>query len=252
MSVLSESPARFRLASWGGICSVLLLGLEAAKLAMLDAGGPSPLGGDAGPYWSLGEQVARGDIWMLQNPVGYRTPGYPWCLGLIRWCCGEWSWRIVVAQQYVAVWLTTLLTGWWTLRLSGNIGLANLALGIRLLSFGSASYAGTILSESFFEPVFLALLMLLTPLTRSLSIGRWITIGAVWAIGFLFKPMLLALAPVLVVAAFLADFDFTTWKQRLIAAGLRIGTVALMGVLLIGPWCARNGYVFGRPVPVIF
>lgn len=246
------TPPRIRFTTWGGACAAILLGLECAKLIALDAGGPAPLAGDAGPYWKLGEQIAQGDFWMRENPVGFRTPGYPWCLGLIRWSCGEWAWRTVCILQHAAVWLVTLITGWWAFRLTGNIGLTNLALGLRLLSLGSASYAGTVLTESLFEPVFLAILMLLTtPPVRS-TWRRWLLLGCLFALGFLFRPAILAIAPVIALAACIENSSGVSWRPRLAAAGLRLAIVAVAGLVFVGPWCARNAAIFGRPVPVIF
>ncbi len=250
----SSPPPRFRFASWGCAWAVVLLALECAKLVALEGGGPAPLGGDAGPYWALGEQVARGDVWMLENPVGFRTPGYPWCLGLVRWCCGEWTWRTVNILQYAAVWLTTLMTGWWAYRLTGHLGLANAALALRLISLGSASYASTMLTESLFEPVFLAILMLLTlPASNSIpGWRRWLLLGGLFAVGFLFRPAILALAPVIAVAALIENPRTISWQERWGTASLRLAIVGVMGLVFVGPWCARNGAIFGRPVPVIF
>ena len=66
------------------MCAAGLLLLEAVKLAWMFSGGPAPLDGDAGLYWKLGEQVARGDVWMTENPLGFRTPGFPWCLAVMQ------------------------------------------------------------------------------------------------------------------------------------------------------------------------
>ena len=69
---------------------------------------------DAAVYWSLGEQVATGDVAMRAHPVAFRTPGYPWLLGLFQSIGGRHSLWLTVTIQSLAVWLTTVLTGWWT------------------------------------------------------------------------------------------------------------------------------------------
>ncbi len=90
---------------------------------------------------------------MRVNPVGFRTPGYPWCLGTIRFLCDTHAWQTVIALQHVAVFITTALTGWWTYQLTGRMVLANVAILMRVISLANAGYASTVLTETVFEPV---------------------------------------------------------------------------------------------------
>ncbi len=243
--------ADFPWRSWGAACTAVLLLLEAAKLVWMFSAGPAPLDGDAGFYWKLGEQVAAGDFWMRTNPVGFRTPGYPWFLGAVRFLFGTHAWQAVIALQHVAVGVTTALTGWWTFRLTERVALVNVAIFIRVISLANAGYAGTVLTEALFEPVFLLLLIRLTTPIEKTTVRHWGLMGVLFAAAFLFRPAVLALVPAIAVAA-----SAITWPPTLKVfrweTGRRLGIVLMAGLLLVGPWCARNAVVFGRPVPMIF
>ncbi|MEM6689969.1 MAG: hypothetical protein AAF664_11120 [Planctomycetota bacterium] len=53
--------------------------------------GPAELVLDAAEYWRLSGTVVGGDIWMMGEPIAYRTPGYPWFLAFMRMCLGDGS-----------------------------------------------------------------------------------------------------------------------------------------------------------------
>jgi len=229
----------------------MLLLIEGGKLSWLEAAGPAPVAYDAAGYWQLGTQVAGGDVWMTANPIGYRTPGYPWLLGFCQWLCGSSAWRAVSILQHLCVFITTALTAWWTWRLTSRVWLMNLALVIRVLSLGSASYAETLLTETVYLPVITLLLVLTT--SRAVTTGRlWWAVCALFSLSFLIRPSSIALCPVLLVAV--AWSVPRPWLSRgaLLATGSRLVPLGLLAGMLIGPWCVRNAMIFGRPSPVIF
>ena len=241
---------RWTQAGW--IVAAALLLLEIGKLALLESAGPAPLRDDAAIYWGLGTQVAQGDVWMTENPIGYRTPGYPWLLGALQAVCGDSSWRVVSVLQYAAVALTTGLTGWWVLQLSGSIWLVNLALAVRCLSLASASYASVMMTESWYVPLFLATLMVATSYREAAVWKRWGGMGVLWALALLIRPANAGMVPVLGLAAVVEAWPVAGWPARFKAFGQRCGLLAVIGLALIGPWCLRNLRIFGQPNPVIF
>ncbi|WLD13155.1 hypothetical protein [Planctellipticum variicoloris] len=252
MSPLAAPRSRARPSLLAGTVAALLLMLEAIKLAMLEGGGPAPVDGDAILYWRLGAQVARGDLWMIENPVGFRTPGYPWCLGAIQAVCGAASWRVVGVLQYGAVWIATLLTGWWVWQLSRQIWLVNAALALRCVSLAAPSFAGTILTESFYEPVFLGTLILLTGRSPKRVWLRWGLIGGLLALGTIIRPANAGIAPVVAAVALLESLPLATRGAQLRGLAFRLAIVGVMGGLIVGPWCVRNQQVFGKFSPSIF
>ena len=225
--------------------------MELSKLVAFEASGPGPLAADAGQYWALGSQVADGDLWMTRDPIAYRTPGYPWTLGTIQTLCGAESWRVTSRLQYVAVALTTVLTFFWTWRLTRNLWLANMALLLRAVSVAGPSYASLMLTESFMQPVFLTTVWLLSEIPNQASLRRWVLIGGGLALGLLFRPVTVALAPVVLVVIGLEVWPqgrARWWRE----VGWRLGIAAGITFALIGPWCVRNWVLFGKPAPVVF
>ncbi|HUQ72615.1 MAG TPA: hypothetical protein VM165_24010 [Planctomycetaceae bacterium] len=236
--------------------AVVVLGVlclaEAVKLVAFHLAGPAPLDGDAAAYWALGEQVARGDVWMVERPVGFRTPGYPWLLGLMQRLSGSEAWRAVILGQHAAVGLTTVLTGWWVWQLSGSLWLTNLAIGLRCVSLAAASYAGTVLTEPLYQPVFLATLMVLTSQRPVRLWRRWTLLGVLFATGFLLRPANAGVTPAMALAAVLECWPLGHWRARLRGVACRLAIVGGIGAVIIGPWCVRNAMIFGQPSPVIF
>uniref|UniRef100_A0A7C2NZ76 Glycosyltransferase RgtA/B/C/D-like domain-containing protein n=1 Tax=Schlesneria paludicola TaxID=360056 RepID=A0A7C2NZ76_9PLAN len=253
MTRADAPPRPENAAAWPRL-AVVALGLlcltEAAKLVAFHQAGPMPRASDAGAYWLLGAQVARGDVWMAERPVAYRTPGYPWFLGAVQAVCGHWAWCTAIAVQYAAVWVTTVLTGWWTWRVSARPWLAVLAVLVCVLSAARASHASLLLTETWFTLGLTVCGFLLSrpgALTQSRST---VAIAAAWCLTWLTRPIGAALLP-----AWLAIW----WRDSGVGSG---GTrwrawppLVLTGVVLavgLGPWVVRNAVLFGRPSLTVF
>ncbi|MBI1348605.1 hypothetical protein GC163_20215 [bacterium] len=230
----------------------MLLLVEGGKLIWLERAGPAPVAYDAAGYWQLGTQVARGDVWMTADAIGYRTPGYPWLIGVCQWLCGSSAWRAISILQHLCLFITTGLTAWWTWRLTSRVWLVNLALLIRVLSLGSASYAETLLTETVYLPVLTLTMILLTTSRDVINWRTWCGICGLWSLSFLIRPSSVALLPVLVLALALPSWStgFSRIAVRRLASRLAVGGV--IAAVMIGPWCVRNALIFGRPTPVIF
>ena len=76
----------------------MLLGLLIAKVVGVVMRGPSPMVLDARFYWELGGLVADGDWLLMQRPIAYRTPAYPWLIGLFRAVCSDPLFALVCFQ----------------------------------------------------------------------------------------------------------------------------------------------------------
>ena len=230
-------------------CLILLL-VEAVKLAAFCAAAPAVRASDAGGYWMLGDQVAHADIWMARNPVAYRTPGYPWMIGLLKALCGRHGWFVVVALQYCAVWLTSALTAWWTMRVTGRPWLAVLSLGICVISAARPSHASTIMTETFFTLFFTATLVSISLLGEKISLRRSFLIGVLWGFTWLLRPVAATLAPAWFVAFWLlhpTKFNFSS-RERFLSAIVTVGVLLVM----LGPWMVRNKLLFQRPSLTVF
>jgi len=231
--------------------AVLVCLLEAAKLAMFCVADLPPRWGDAEFYWRLGAQVAAGDVWMTRDPVAFRTPGYPWLLGALQAAFGDAAARIAVTLQYFTVGCTTLVTGWWTWRLSGRPWLAVVALSICAISAARAGYASVMLTETLFT-LALAIAVYLMTLPRGFDDPRVVlAFSLCWFAAWLLRPAAAALAPAWIAAVachVAARNESSRWK----AAVAPLLITAGMGLLVLGPWVARNAWLFGRPKLTIF
>lgn len=127
-----------------------MVGLEAGKLLVLLLAGPAVLSHDAATYWELGQRIAEGDWWLLHVPIAYRTPGYPWVLGLCRYMVGDGAWWLLLVLQHVAVGITTWLVLRWVWEETGEVRAVAMTFMLAWLSWGRASYAAVVLSETFF------------------------------------------------------------------------------------------------------
>jgi hypothetical protein len=230
---------------------VALWCLEAAKLAVFTAGAPAPRVYDAWDYWRLGAQVATGDVWMTHDPVAYRTPGYLWFLGALQAACGDRAWFVAVVLQYLSVWLTTVLTGWWTWRMTGRPWLAVTACLICVLSAGRASHASALLTETIFTLLLTATLYHLSTPSKVAEFGSTIVTALCWGATWLWRPVTAAVVPVWLVATWLAHRNgprSVNWRGVL-------RSTAVTGVVLVAvlaPWVLRNFVLFNRPSLTVF
>jgi len=234
--------------------SVIALALAVAlvdlvkHLLLISAGQAQPWG-DSTVYWRMAGDVATGDWWLTKHPVAYRTPGYPWLLGIIRATCGDSALWVTVWVQHLCAWLTTLLTIGSTWRLSRSARATILAWAVCALSTARPLYANWILTESV-----ATLLLMLTcwMLLLALECGCWKRFafaGFVLGCGVLVRPSLLAVLPALLVVGYqLARRQRGTWFRQ--------GLILLSAPLLLGltllPWCLRNHFVFDRFALCVF
>ena len=230
-------------------CVILFL-VEAVKLAAFCAAAPAVRASDAGGYWMLGDQVASADIWMIRNPVAYRTPGYPWMIGLLKSLFGRHGWFVVIALQYCSVWLTSALTAWWTMRVTGRPWLAVFSLFICVISAARASHASTIMTETFFTLFFTATLISICFLGEKISVRRAFLTGVLWGLTWLLRPVAATLVPAWFVAFWLLHRGQlnSTLRERFISAFVTVGVLSAM----LGPWMIRNQLLFQRPSLTVF
>jgi len=234
------------------VVAALLCVLEAAKLAAFCVARPAPRVYDPEGYWKLGAQVAAGDVWMTQNAMALRTPGYPWFLGSMQFAFREYGWQAAVIAQYAAVWLTTVLTGWWTWRITGNAWIAVGAIAICVISPARASHASVLLTETLFTLVITVALMHLARADAFRTVRSTVLIAICLCSAVLLRPAAAAIVPAWLVAVTLHCRSMRNSAAR-VWAGLRvIAVTAGIGIVMLGPWIARNTILFHRPVLTVF
>ena len=235
---------------WATVIAFILCVAEGLKLGVFSAAMPAQLAVDAAYYWQLGEQVAGGDVWMTNSPVAFRTPGYPWFIGGMQAVFGTRALAMIVVLQYLAVYLTTLATGWWVWRITHSQWLAVGALAICFLSGSRPSHASAVLTETLFT-LFLTLMMLsLTRLPEALSLRRVSWTALLFGVVCLLRPAGLAIIPVWIVALWLSTSSGLTMGLRSKWKYCSLATL-LFGCLL-APWICRNMILFDRPSLTVF
>lgn len=230
------------------VISLIVL-VDLLKHAALIAAGQLQPWGDSTVYWRMAGDVAAGDWWLTNHPVAYRTPGYPWLVGLIRSGAGEYALFSTVVLQHACVWLTTLLTVASTWRVSQSVRATILAWVVCAFSTARPLYANWLLTESL-ATLFCMLACWLFLLAYGCGCWKRLAFaGFVLGCGVLVRPALLAVVPaVVVLGMWIAARYSRAWFRR--------GLVGLAAPVILGltllPWCIRNSLLFDRFSLVVF
>lgn len=229
---------------------VLLFIVEAAKLTIFFAALPAQRNWDAAQYWALGEQVAAGDIWMAQHPVAFRTPGYPWLIGAAQAIAGRHAWMTIIGLQYLAVFLTTIVTTWWTFHLTRRVWLAVFALLICVLSAARASHASSLMTETLFTLSLTLTLISFCSLDNHSRLRMASFQGLCWGISWLLRPVAVTLVPAWLASCWLARKSNDPIPARTRWISMIITAVLLLAMLC--PWVIRNRTLFQRSSLTVF
>lgn len=234
---------------------LLLFILLAIKVAATLARGPVALELDALGYWRLSSLVMSGDLFMLAEPIAFRTPVYPYFLAIIRAISGPWALLWIAVIQG----LLTLATLWIAGRIAVRITKLPRAMPLTLLAalpaISALTFAAAVLTETLF--IFLMMLNLLAVMDYAKygTKGRAAWLGVTLAITLLTRPIVILLwIPHLL---FLLFIHFRCWRrakktpqrgrlrlhQRFAHAAIAAGVVAI----LCAPWLLRNQHLFGSP-----
>jgi hypothetical protein len=236
------SPPRRVWSRWVRTACALVLLLEVARLTAFALAGPVTRAMDAAGYWHLGTQVARGDVWMTEQPVAFRTPGYPWVLGTMQAVFRENAWAAAVGLQYLAVAATTLVVGTMAWRLTDRPWCVVAAMGICVVSGARAGFASVLLTESLFTLCLTAFGGLIAEPAALSKTRSTLLVAAVWCAAWLLRPVAIALLPAWGVAWWFSR------GHRLRAAGLTVLVLAIG----LGPWIVRNTILWHRPMLTAF
>ncbi|MCO8124209.1 glycosyltransferase family 39 protein [Stieleria sp. TO1_6] len=230
---------------WG---LILLVGLLVVKVAGVIARGPSPIVLDAAGYWELGGLVSGGDWFLTQKEIAYRTPGYPWLIGLLRSTVADPLFALVCVQGML--WIATIgLIAWMAVDLTGDRRAAYPVLGLALLMISSVTYVTTVLSETLFTFLLVLHLWSVARFTRAPTVIGGVLMGATLGLAILTRPiaMLIWIADLvyLVVSWFWVRDDRV--KQLCVIRGtICLLIAATVTIASITPWLVRNQAMFGK------
>jgi hypothetical protein len=231
--------------------SIVLFGVFAlisCTIACLTFGvGPAPLENDAAQYWTLAGDVSGGDWLQLRNEVDYRTPLYPAILGVYRYLFDANALMAVVISQHILVLLTNLLIAFICWRVTHSRMAALACYAICALSLMRPWFANLICPETLFAFLFIGSFGALCAYHQRPGLGRAMAFGALMALTILVRPV-----PKLLWIPLLGVFlmHATTWVAAKQHPRVVIGhalAAAMVLMMIMSPWWARNWALFGSP-----
>lgn len=224
---------------------IFLVAVDVAHRIISLMAGPFPLQFDSWEYWMLGRQVAAGDFLMLEEGKAFRTPVFPYFLGVIQYVMGEWALLGTIVVQHILGVASTLLLGHACFLLTRSTAATCVSMVISMACVSRVQFANHILSETLF--IFLLALHLL-------FVIRWIMgnrardaliAGLTLGLAILTRPV----AQFLWIAELMILLLPFSWARgfdpvlRLKPAALFLLAMAIV----VAPWLARNGAVFDDP-----
>ena len=227
----------------------LLVLLLIAKVVGVLLRGPSPMILDAAFYWELGGLVADGDWLLMQRPVAYRTPAYPWMIGGIRLICGEPLLVLVCLQGLL--WTATIgLTTAIAVQLSHDRRIAWIVVVAAVAMISSVTYVTTVLTETLFVFTLLLHFWIVAKFTRRPSVASGILMGLTLALAILTRPiaMLVWIADALYLLTSWYGVRAPSAQVCLRRGKIGIGLAAAVSVACVSPWLMRNQALFEKPM----
>ncbi|MEA2467905.1 MAG: hypothetical protein QOJ57_2031 [Thermoleophilaceae bacterium] len=205
-----------------------------------------PVGGDGLEFHILANQLAGGDGYiqpLVVSPGHVATADKPPLYPLLLAIPSLLGWKTLVAHRVISCLMGAALVagvGLLGRRVGGSERVGLIAAAIAAAYPLLVVLDGSVRSESLYAPLIAFTLLAAYRLVDRPSLGRAAVLGALIGLATLTRSEALLLG-VLVLAA-------TAWK---LGAGARLrptATAALVAVLVITPWLARNWAEFDRPL----
>jgi hypothetical protein len=174
---------------------------------------------------------------LLDKPIAYRTPIYPWFLAAIRMLTGTWGLLAVVIVQGCLIVATTWLASSLAVLFTQKDSARSWTMLAGLVAISSVPFGQAILSEVIF-----AFCLTLHLYLQALYFEQRTTTRSIWA------AMSLAICILTRPIAMLLWVVHAVWMLK---SGQKYWShwVAMLGVLVlaVAPWICRNAVLFGKP-----
>jgi hypothetical protein len=208
---------------------------------------------DPALYLILSDHLASGDGYRYgfgpdQGVSAYYPPGYPLALAAVAWLVGLLPFDVAIFD--VAVWFNVVLSVV-TIALIFTLGRRLAGVRVGLVAAGSWAlwpnlvfHSGIVLTETLF--LFLVVLLLIVVLgdpaaAQAPGRARLVTIGALFGVALLVRPVSAVMAPVFLVL---------WWGAGARAALWRLALVGVAAVAVLVPWSIRSSIAMDEPVAV--
>ena len=170
---------------------LLLLLLIATKTAAVLLEGPVPIQRDAFGYWKLSALVMQGDLLMLQDPIDYRTPIYPWFLAILRVLSGSHTLQILAVIQGLFSIGSLIIAASIAARITKLPKAFGLTLVVSLPIVSSLVFDAAVLSESMFIFLFMLNLLAILDYAKYGTATRASWAGFTFAMTLLTRPIVI-------------------------------------------------------------
>jgi 4-amino-4-deoxy-L-arabinose transferase-like glycosyltransferase len=204
------------------------------------------LSDDETSFWAIAHNIATGHGFSYQGrSTAWRPPLYTGVLAAARWL--GMSIRDVQLAQAVVGAATVVLLFAVTRELTGSHRAGVVAAWIGALYPPFVYFSGRMLSENAAIPLYVAALWLSVAWLQRGGTGRAAWCGLAWGAAILGRPTMVPVAVLCVVVGLWA------WGGASRRGGSRLGQAAVVAVVMIvvlAPWVARNASAVGGPEPV--
>ena len=233
---------------------LVLLLLIAAKTAAVLLGGPVPIQRDAFGYWKLSALVMQGDLLMLQAPISYRTPIYPWFLAILRLISGTQSLQVLAVIQGLFSLGSLVIAASIAARITKLPKAFVLTLVLSLPIVSSLTFDAAVLSESMFIFLFMLNLLAILDYAKYGTATRASWVGFTFAMTLLTRPIVILIwIPhlfFLLLIHLRKNGRLRSLSMNPIPYRVRGYHLLLAGLIVTAcsaPWMFRNQLLFGKP-----
>ncbi|MCH1442201.1 MAG: hypothetical protein L7W43_21235 [Rubripirellula sp.] len=234
--------------------ALILLLLIVIKTAAVLWVGPVPIQRDAFGYWKLSALVMQGDFLMLQDPIAYRTPIYPWFLAILRFLSGSHALQILAAIQGIFSLGSLIIAASIAARITKLPKAFVLTLGVSLPIVSSLVFDAAVLSESLFIFLFMLNLLAILDYAKDGTPARASWVGFTFAMALLTRPIVIFIWIPHLFFLFLIhrrkNGRLRSLSMKPIPYRIRIYHLLVAGLIITAcsaPWMLRNQMLFGKP-----
>ena len=173
------------------ILVLMILALLATKTVVVLLAGPVAIERDAFGYWKLSALVMQGDLLMLQAPISYRTPIYPWFLAILRLISGTHSLQVLAVIQGLFSLGSLVIAASIAARITKLPKAFVLTLVLSLPIVSSLTFDAAVLSESMFIFLFMLNLLAILDYAKYGTATRASWVGLTFAMTLLTRPIVI-------------------------------------------------------------
>jgi hypothetical protein len=217
--------------------------VDTVKHLLLLFADPQPPIMDARGYWDLAAAIRAGDWWWQNDPIAFRTPGYPAFLALFQSSLGKYAMMSAIGFQHICVMTTSITTAWVCGRITKSGRATIAAYGLSIICISRGWSANLLLTETVFTLLLTLLLAADIYYREHASTKRALIVGVILGVTTLVRPVTsLFWVPLTLSWLLFRPVDLSRWRRCRHAA-----VMVSVSFLLLVPWYARNLSTFGEP-----